>query len=100
MYQQHIDGKVDANLRTAGRHDENNPKPIDESREEDEAVLDDSKIDRPKSNARSTLGSAHSSVRGSGDKYILPESCKLEMLKANRVEDLGMNYNIVQHPFP
>ena len=100
MYQNHIEGKVDPTTRTAGRHDENNPKPLDDSREEDEIAQEDSKQERPKSNSRSGLGSAHSSVRGDQDKYHLPETCKLQMLKANRVEDLGMNYNIVQHPFP
>ena len=63
--------------------------------------MEDSKQERPKSNARSNLGSAHSSVRtGDMDKYSLPDACKLEMLTANRLEDLGMSYNIVQHPFP
>ena len=34
QYTQHIEGSIDATTRTAGRYDENNPKP--EGKEEDD----------------------------------------------------------------
>ena len=33
-------------------------------------------------------------------KHSIPDSCKLEMLKLNRIEKLDMDYVLVAHPFP
>lgn len=93
----HIEGKVDPNIRTKGRYDENNPRPGDE--DEDDVAVDDSKATRSQPN-RSGLGSASSNPGTEKEKYDIPNSCKLEMLRANKVEDLGMNYRMTQHPYP
>lgn len=33
-------------------------------------------------------------------KYAIPQSCKLEVLKVNKIEKLDDDYILIAHPFP
>ena len=108
MYEQHIEGKVDASIRTANRPDEN-------------AVHDDfatkSEVDNKAGSKYASIESRGGKSRGGArgvespkpessigcntdEKYEIPNNAKLEIFKASRVQKLEENYILVAHPYP
>lgn len=118
LYNDHIEGKVNADDRTKNRPDSGDgdgvsrgPKTgMSHNALDDENNTEGGKKSISKGNyesigSRNKLGSASGSsvaVESAKDrvKYDIPNSCKLEMLKLNRIEKLDQDYVLVAHPYP
>lgn len=46
------------------------------------------------------MSSKGGTAANSGDKYDIPNNCKLELLKAARIQKLEENYILMAHPYP
>ena len=106
QFEQHIEGKVDASIRTANRPDEN---AADEVAQKVDASQDDAKskftsIESAGAKSRGTNRDLMSSKGGTAtqgaDKYDIPNNCKLDFLKAARIQKLEENYILMAHPYP
>jgi hypothetical protein len=93
MYLDHIEGKIDPQTRVGDRPESANPDEA-KSRKGDDDVGHSSK--KPVSLSRTLI----MIVKIFGNKYALPDSCKMEMLKASRIDKLDEDYTLVAHPFP
>jgi len=87
MYLDHINGNVDAALRTANRpataYDQVGDGSDDES-----------------SKASLFSGAGGGEVPDDAYKYDLPKDCYLEMFKLNRIEKLDEGFIVAVHPYP
>lgn len=111
----HLEGKVDSHARTANRPDSADGDGVSrgpKTGQSHNALDDENNEGRPKtiSNKYDSIGSrGKGSAAGSSApaesskdkaKYDIPNSCKLEMLKLNRIEKLDEDYVLVAHPYP
>ena len=108
QYEQHIEGKVDASLRTANRPDDN-AQPDEVAVKVGDASQDDAKskftsIESAGARSRGTNKDLNASSKGgtagASDKYDIPNNCKLDFLKAARIQKLEENYILMAHPYP
>jgi hypothetical protein len=98
MFTEHIEGKVDPNTRTAGRKDRDLMAPgtnTIEEEEDDEAQ----EVGRPKSTVTDSSNNRYNPVM-EAKKFTIPDECHLEFLKLNKIESLGDEFVLVQHPYP
>jgi len=117
LYNDHIEGKVNAEDRTKNRPDTGDGDGVSRGPKTGMShnALDDENNEGTKKSiskgnyesigSRNKLGSASGSsvaVESAKDrvKYDIPNSCKLEMLKLNRIEKLDQDYVLVAHPYP
>jgi hypothetical protein len=112
MYLDHIEGKVSAEARVKDRPDSADAEPAVSrggartggSKEEDDEArkTTKSKKDYESINSDAKRGSAASTTGAAENKakYDLPNTCKLQMQKLNRIEKLDEDYVLVAHPFP
>lgn len=106
QYEQHIEGKVDASLRTANRPDDNaQPDDIAQKAEpsQEDAKSKFTSIESAGGKSRGTNRDLMSSKGGSAagsNKYDIPNNAKLELLKAARIQKLEENYILMAHPYP
>lgn len=71
-----------------------------DARESKKAV---SKKDTKTIDSQRKISQASSVASGDGKQlfqYDLPNTCKMEMLKGNRIEKLEEDYILIAHPFP
>lgn len=106
QYEQHIEGKVDASLRTANRPDEY-AQPDEVAQKVDGSEADAkskfTSIESAGGKSRGTnrdLISSKGGTAGGSDKYDIPNNCKLDLLKAARIQKLEENYMLMAHPYP
>jgi hypothetical protein len=98
---------VDASLRTANRPDDN-AGPDDVAHRVDQESKEDARskftsIESAGGKSRGTnrdLMSSKGGTAGGVDKYDIPNNCKLELLKAARIQKLEENYLLMAHPYP
>lgn len=103
MYLDHIEGNVDPETRVGNRPDSANAGEEGRSQaDEDEKKSVSKKGDTAESQRLLSQSSVFSYGRNGApkNKYDLPDSCKVELLKAGRVEKLEEDYFLMAHPFP
>ena len=114
----HLEGKIDPNVRTANRpvtsygdDGVTSQKPKEGGRRSgmsQNPMDEDETVSRKFHSKKGSVASQHmpskSSVHGSAVnsefKYNVPNDAKLEFLRTNRISKLDDNYVLLAHPFP
>jgi len=98
MFEDHIQGKINPETRTAGRKDKDLNPPVTNTIEEEE----DDEAQEVNSRPRSTVSDVSTRYNPVLDakKYAIPDDCILEFLKLNKVEPLGDDFLLCKHPYP
>lgn len=119
MYGDHLAGLIDPQTRVGGRPETANYEDgggrsgggktglshnaMEEDHDARESKKTVSKKDTKTIDSQRKISQASSVASGDGKhlhQYDLPNNCKMEILKANRIEKLEEDYILVAHPFP